>query len=328
MGSPGSRRIRAAHLTLWRVEMMMNRRWWLGGLFLVALGSVSLAQTTGWLNPSLDAGQFANGPRGYYRDNLYAVGADGAEHTYGGYGISLPPGSDVEGIEVLLRVQKHASANCYLYVELSWDGGVSWTATGYRSGFTAGSWWDHVLGGASDTWGYSWSPGELGDGTLRVRLKAENAARVDWVAVRIHYRQGISQSLTVAPLLVDLGVLTLAHYDAGYREVSPAQRITVSSGTAWSLHVAADTPGWIYTGSEPAPGKPCSHLEWRVSAFGSGIASPQAAYIGLTTGPQKVAGGAAGMGLWLDVALRLRVDYDTTVPGTYELRFTYTLTAP
>ena len=44
--------------------------------------------------------------------------------------------------------------------------------------------------------------------------------------------------------------------------------------------------------------------------------------------PHTVARGAAGSGLWLEVSLRIRVDYDTTVPGTYELRFTYTLTTP
>lgn len=306
----------------------MNRVWFGWGLLLAALGSVALAQSTGWMSPSLDVGEFTDGPRGYYRDNLYAVGADGAEHAYGGYGINLPANSEIVGIEVRLRVQKHASANCYLHVELSWDGGVSWTATGYRSGFTAGSWWEHVLGGASDPWGHGWSPDEVGHGALRVRLRAENAVRLDWVAVQVHYRQGVAQTMAVVPQLVDLGVLTLADYDAGYKEVAPAQRIAVSSDTGWTLYVAADAAIWTYTGSEPPPGKPCSHLEWRVLAFSPAITGPQTSYIALTAGLQKVAGGAAGTGLWLEVALRLRVDYDTTVPGTYELRFTYTLTAP
>lgn len=329
MGSPGSWGIRAARFTLLTLEMTLNRVWFCWGLLLVALGSLALAQSTEWTNPSLDAGQFSNGPHGYYRDSLYAVGANGAVHTYGGYGIGLPADSEIVGIEVRLRVQKHASANCYLHVELSWDGGVSWTATGYRSGFTAGSWWEHVVGGAADVWGRSWSPGEVGDGALRVQLRAENAVRLDWVAVKVHYRQGVVHTMTVIPQLVDLGTLTLVDYDAGYREVAPAQRISLSGGDAgWMLYVAADAAVWTYTGSEPAPGKPCTHLEWRVSAFGPGIAGAQTGYAELTTGQQRVAGGGAGLGLWLDVALRVRVDYVTTLPGTYELRFTYTLTAP
>ncbi|MBC7220431.1 hypothetical protein H5T55_02980 [Candidatus Bipolaricaulota bacterium] len=297
-------------------------------LLLLFLGLGGLAQNTGWLNPSADSGPFTDGSRAYYDDVLYATAADGQAHLFWGYGISLPAGSEVVGIEVLVDARKHGAPASALYVELSWDGGVSWTATGYFAGWMSAAWRQYILGGSSDTWGRTWTPAELSDGSFRVRLHAVQASRLDWVAVRVHYREGIAQALTVTPQLVDLGVLTLADYDAGYREVSPAQRITVSSATAWSLHVAADAAMWAYTGSEPPPGKPCSHLEWRVSAFGPGVAGSQTSYVGLSTGQRKVAGGAAGTGLWLEVSLRLRVDYDTTVPGTYELRFTYTLAAP
>ncbi|HEU68854.1 MAG TPA: hypothetical protein ENN53_06555 [Candidatus Acetothermia bacterium] len=293
------------------------------------VGTVGLAQVnTGWLNPSADSGQFADGSRAYYDDGAYATAPDNRVHLYWGYGISVPAGSEVVGIEVLVDARKHEARASALYVELSWDGGTSWTTTGYFAGWMSAAWRQYVLGGSTDTWGRTWSAGELGDGSFRVRLRAEQASRLNWVAVRVHYREGISQSLSVTPQLVDLEELTLADYDRGYREISPAQRLTVSSATAWSLHIASDSPTWIYTGSEPPPGKPCSHLEWRVSAFGPGVTTPQTGYVGLSTGEQAVAGGSAGTGLWLEVALRVRVDYATTVPGTYELRFTYTLTGP
>ncbi len=297
-------------------------------LTLLLLGSGGLAQSTGWLSPSVDQGQFSNGPAAYAPGGPFAVGAN-AVHRYGGFGAAVPAGSEIVGIEVLLRARRAPAQAGALGVELSGDGGISWTNTGYAAtGLYPVRWQDYVLGGSSDLWGRSWTTADLADGVLWVEVRALGYAQLDWVAVRVHYREGITQALTVTPQLVDLGVLTLADYDAGYREVSPAQRVTVSSATAWSLYVAADGGTWAYVGSEAYPGKPASHLEWRVGAFGPGISGPQTTYVGLSLGSQRVAGGPAGTGLWLEVALRLRVDYDTTVPGTYELRFTYTLTAP
>lgn len=299
-------------------------------LALLVLGGVGLAQTqnTAWLNPSADRGQFLNGPGAYAPGGPYAVAVD-AEHLYWGYGVSFSAGTEIVGIEVLLRARRAPGRVGVLRVELSGDGGMTWTATGYAAAdLHPVRWREYVLGGSADTWGWTWTGGQLADGLFRVRVRAEGYADLDWLAVRVHYRQGIGQALTVAPLLMDLGTVTLADYDRGYRELSPAQRITVSSPTGWSLFVASESPVWTYTGSDPSPGKPCSHLEWRVSAFGAGVAVPQTGYRELSTGQQKVAGGTTGADLWLEVSLRLRVDYETTVPGTYELRFTYTLTAP
>ncbi len=328
MGSPGSRGIRAAPVLVGRRGNMMNRAGQLLGRLLLFVGLAGLAQETGWMDPSADMGQFTDGPRAYHHDGRYAVASHGQEHIYEGYGISLPGGSEVVGIEVLFTARKDSPTNSSLAVELSWDGGVSWTATGYGVGPMPASWRDYVAGGSSDTWGRTWAPNELGDGAFQVRIRATHDSRLDWVAVRVHFREAINRILTVTPPLVDLGALTLAHYDAGYKEISPAQRVTVSSPTAWSLVVAADAATWTYTGSEAPPGKPSSHLEWRVNASGPGTTDSQTSYAGLTMAPHTVARGAAGSGLWLEVSLRIRVDYDTTVPGTYELRFTYTLTTP
>ncbi|QAA76596.1 MAG: hypothetical protein BIP78_0830 [Candidatus Bipolaricaulis sibiricus] len=297
-------------------------------LTLLLLGATGLAQNTGWLSPSADEGQFGDGPEAYAPAGGFAVGLNQV-HRYGGFAVVVPGGSEIVGIEVLVRARRSPTRWGALGVELSGDGGMSWTTTGYTTGSLHPTQWrDHTLGRSTDLWGQAWTRGELGDGVFWVRVHAQGYAELDWVAVRVHYREGVTQALAVTPQLIDLGAITLAHYDAGYREVSPAQRITVSSGAPWSLHVAADAATWAYTGSELPPHKPCAHLEWRVSAFGAGVAGPQTSYVGLSTGQQKVAGGTAGTDLWLEVSLRLRVDYDTTVPGTYELRFTYTLTTP
>jgi len=303
-----------------------------GRLWVAALlvgGALGLAQqNTGWLNPSANSGGFTNGVRAYALDGLFATAPHAQVHQYWGYGFSISAGSTILGIEVRLDFRKSGAPSALLSVEISGDGGVSWTATGYIAGPVPGSWRTFILGASTDTWGRTWAVADFTSTGFRVRLTAENGSELDWVAVRVHYQPAVTLTLSVSPQLVDLGTLTLAHYDAGYKEISPAQRLTVSSATNWSLYVAADAAAWTYTGSEPPPAKPCSHLEWRVSGFGSGVTDPQASYLGLTTGQRKVAAGSAGTGLWLDIALRTLVDYTTTVPGSYELRFTFTLTSP
>ncbi|MCX7750820.1 MAG: hypothetical protein N2320_04695 [Candidatus Bipolaricaulota bacterium] len=301
------------------------RRGVLGLLVGVALGGA--AQTTPWMNPSLDYGQFANGARAYFRDNLYAVGPHGAVHHYGGFGIVLPGEVEIVGIEVVLRARKDGAPNAYLEAELSWDGGMHWTTTGYQAGPYPGAWRQYIVGGPTDLWGRAWSPGEVQVG-LRVRLRAVNAIQLDWVAVRVTYRASGAPTLSVTPEVVDLGTLTLAHYDAGWLEWAGVQRITVSSPRAWSLTVAAGSPTWLYTGPDAPPAKPCGHLEWRVRAAGPGVTDPRTSFTALSVAGDRVATGGAGTGLWLEIAFRLRVDYETTPPGTYELLFVYTLVAP
>lgn len=303
----------------------MRLRLW---ILVLGVGLAGAAQSTPWVNPSLDYGQFPNGSRAYFRDNLYAVGAGGAVHHYGGFAVSLPGEVQILGIEVVLRARKDGAPNASLGVELSWDGGASWTTTGYQAGPFTGAWRQLAVGGPSDLWGRAWTPTEVGWGSLVVRLRAINAVQLDWVAVRIFYQTDAVLGLALTPEVVDFGALTLAHYDAGWAEWPGVQRITVTSNRAWTVSVAAGSPTWLYTGVFPSPAKPCGHLEWRVSAAAPGISDPRTSFTPLTLAGTQVARGTGGIGLWIEVAFRLRVDYETTPPGTYELEFTYTLVAP
>lgn len=301
------------------------------GLFvalLLGLAVGGVAQSTPWVNPSLDYGQFLNGSRAYFRDGLYAVGTGGAVHHYGGFAVTLPADAEVVGIEVVLRARKGGPANAYVWVELSGNGGMTWTATGYQAGPFTGAWRQLTVGGATDLWGREWTPSEVGLGSLVVRLRAVNAVELDWVAVRVHFRSGVVLSVTLSPEVVDFGVIALVHYDEGWVEWTGVQRLTVTSSGAWVLSVAADSPVWLYTGAEPSPLKPCGHLEWRVSAAGPGVVDSRTSSTPLAVTGTQVARGAAGVGLWIEVSFRLRVDFETTPPGAYQLTFTYTVTSP
>jgi parallel beta-helix repeat protein len=114
-------------------------------------------------------------------------------HTFDGYGIALPFGATVLGIEVRLDARANSSnGNPRMCVELSWDGGATWTAaleTENLSIFEE----TYILGGTNNSWGHSWTPGELADGAFRLRVtdRSQNSGRdffLDWAAVRVTYQ--------------------------------------------------------------------------------------------------------------------------------------------
>jgi len=161
---------------------------------------------TGYLDASAQAADTGGDNNGFemnptyaYGDGpLYATNADGPgdRHRYYNYGISVPGGSTIDGIRVRLDWWLDGTGgDNSLGVELSWDGGNSWTAPKADATETAS---EHTatLGGAADTWGRLWTGDELSDGNFRLRVScycsggAECDSRdyyLDWVAVNVFY---------------------------------------------------------------------------------------------------------------------------------------------
>ena len=76
-------------------------------------------------------------------------------------------------------------------VELSWNGGTTWTSakTDATESTTEQS---TTLGGSADTWGRSWLVSELSNTNFRVRVTStsDDTARdffLDWVPVQVTY---------------------------------------------------------------------------------------------------------------------------------------------
>jgi hypothetical protein len=77
-------------------------------------------------------------------------------------------------------------------VQLSWNGGTSWTTAKTTANLTTSE-ATYTLGGAADTWGRTWSLGDFSNANFRVRIinVASNTSRdfsLDWVAVRVTYQ--------------------------------------------------------------------------------------------------------------------------------------------
>ncbi len=176
----------------------------------VVLVSISgaLADDTGWKNPSDNAADtggdgdgFENNPGYAYHDGAPGVASNinnggvftgNDRHRYFDYGFSIPSGSTIDGIEVQLDwyLDSRSGTN-RMHVELSWDGGLSWTTAKKDSTETTT---EHttVLGGPTDTWGRSWSTSDFSDDNFRVRLRCYSQYKtrdfyLDWVPVKVYY---------------------------------------------------------------------------------------------------------------------------------------------
>ncbi len=196
---------------------------------------------TGFANPSANAadtggdgnGYQTNANRAYTSNNSYAVDTDSGNgtstsctsankdrHRYYNYGFSIPGGSTINGIEVRLDAFVDSQVGSpQLCVQLSWDGGASWT-TAQTTSMLNTTESTYILGSDIDTWGRTWSSGNFSNANFRVRVinVASNTSRdfsLDWVAVKVHYSSGGPSSNDQAPF--DYGGSTLTVLgDRGY----------------------------------------------------------------------------------------------------------------
>lgn len=113
-------------------------------------------------------------------------------HRFWGFETALPPTAVIEGIEVKLDAWSDATVGGpFMCVELSWDGGATWTAP--QSTTTLGTTPStRTLGGTTNTWGRQWTRDELSKSNFRVRVTnvASDNTRdffLDFVGINIYY---------------------------------------------------------------------------------------------------------------------------------------------
>ena len=120
------------------------------------------------------------------------------KHRFYDYNVSLPGGATITGIEVRLdafvdSVGSNAPKMC---VQLSWDGGTTWTTAKQSTTLTTSE-ETYILGSATDNWGHVWTSSNLSNTNFRVRVidvasgsgAGSRDFSLDWVAVRVSYQQ-------------------------------------------------------------------------------------------------------------------------------------------
>lgn len=179
------------------------------GLITIA-SNVVQANVTGWISPTANYSPNITGDLGFnIPSNAYADGGTYAggyaeswpygsanKHQYYGYGFSVPSGATINGIEVRMDVWRNSYATTgSMAVELSWDGGTSWTTTGYGTGNLNQGETTYYEGSTSDAWGHTWTADEINTG-FRVRLidaatgGTNGRIYLDWVPVEVTYTAG------------------------------------------------------------------------------------------------------------------------------------------
>jgi hypothetical protein len=171
---------------------------------------------TGFLSPSAQAavtsgsgdnnGYEVNATNAFGNDGVFAVDNNSGtnnnssctsnrkdRHVYSNYSISVPGTAVIQGIEVRLDARVDSASNApFLCVQLSWDGGATWTTAKSTSTLTTGE-ATYILGGPADTWGRTWTTSQLSNTSFRVRIVdvASSTARdfsLDWIAVQVTYQ--------------------------------------------------------------------------------------------------------------------------------------------
>lgn len=119
----------------------------------------------------------------------YATAASGVTNNFSNHGFSVPGSNDVEGVAVKLEISGTTAAGS-IDVELSWDGGTSWTSSKSTPTLTTT---DAVvtLGGPSDEWGRTWSVSEFSNANFAVRVTgvpSSNTVQIDGIQVRVYHQ--------------------------------------------------------------------------------------------------------------------------------------------
>ena len=177
--------------------------------------AVSVPSNTGFQGPTTNGPVLAgagdndgfetNAGNAHVDDGVFAVDTDSGtntatgcgnrgkdKHLFHGFGLSVPAGAVIKGIEVRLDAKVDSTLGSpKLCVQLSWNGGATWTSPSSASLSTTES--TYTRGSTSALWGRTWTAADLGDANFRVRVisVAKSTSRdfsLDWVAARVTYQ--------------------------------------------------------------------------------------------------------------------------------------------
>lgn len=139
-------------------------------------------------------GTYTNPNNAFSSNDLYAttVNLPTASQIYESFGIADLTDNTIDGILVQVEAKVNSTTDRSEYtIELSWDGGTTWTTLKRAFQFPIAD-STHCYGGA-DAWSHTFIPSELTNINFKVRISndftsATNDASVDCISVQIFYR--------------------------------------------------------------------------------------------------------------------------------------------
>jgi hypothetical protein len=180
-------------------------------------------------------------------------------HRFYDFGLAVPAGSAIAGLEVRLDARADStSGSPRMCVQLSWDGGTTWTAA-KATGRLRTSLATFTVGGPSDTWGRTWSAADLANANFRVRVinVAGSTSRdffLDWVAVQPH----VATTGPAAPAAATLTVTATGRSGEVVSSTPTGIRVNVGSAASASFAVGTSITLRISDGREAIWSGACS----------------------------------------------------------------------
>lgn len=163
---------------------------------------------TGWLSPAATGetyNEWSNPTNAYTSNNQYASSESGNtrdQQDYYNFGISVPAGSTIDGIEVSVEGAPYSIKNPNFSIKLSWDAGSSWTSTQDTGSYSSEAY--KSVGGSSDDWDHSWSISELGNSYFRLYIENIGDSAVaaypccDHIRIKVYYTAGSVSSSSIS----------------------------------------------------------------------------------------------------------------------------------
>lgn len=146
-------------------------------------------------NAHTDSGGVAQDVNSGTNSNASCTANSKDKHRFYDFNISLPVGATVKGIEVRLDAfADSTSSSPKMCVQLSWNGGTTWTSAKQTPTLTTSE-ATYILGGPKDTWGRTWTLANLSNANFRVRVidvasssgATSRDFSLDWISVRVSY---------------------------------------------------------------------------------------------------------------------------------------------
>ena len=218
-------------------------------LFMDPDTGVKSASSTGSPN-----NQFSNPTNAYVSDNIYAIeNRNNQKQDYGTFNFGIPATSTILGIEVLVEGDDPTFANQGFSVELSWDGGTTYTSAGYSATWPTGTDVTRYLGGAADTWGRTWADTEFSTSNFRVRMNKigndYSNTKLDWIGVNVTYTSSGPFKLS------NISAENITYKSANIVwESSNTANSTVDYGTTTALGSTTHIEDSVYSHSVPLTG--------------------------------------------------------------------------
>ena len=111
--------------------------------------------------------------------------------TINNFSFGLSSGVTIDGIEVNTEFSNAlGTATATLQISLSWDNGTNYTATKSDT-VTSTTDKNSTLGGATDTWGRTWTDTEFANGTFLVKVEGKTTVggtcRLDFFQIKVYY---------------------------------------------------------------------------------------------------------------------------------------------